>query len=278
VGPATLLILGMGAAACDLETPFGWSDAPAVELLGSRPEAGHVIPMLATEREAYNNDMVLFFHVRLADVRLQVDLLDPAGRVCSRRGDEWISGGHTEPIAAVGFGLDYEACAYSWPGPTLVTTMVRTRLKTMAYPHRLIEETTFPARFEFSFVGVPLSSVPTAPSLARLEARVYCNYNGPGVPYSLAIDAACELVDDDGDALAVTLAFRRDGECSKSGDCWSESRTWPARPVRTTATMSVAEKPAPAAPATGTLTCTVTDSRGHTRADSVPVRVEGTCS
>lgn len=239
-----------------------------IEFLGSDPGPEAINPARSDQDSALALTPTLSFRVDVEDAHLKIELLDARGRVCADHDWTWFPGHWKEIVDIQGFRIRYAACPFPWDGPTLVTTTIRAKLSTVRYFPLL--EATFPARIEFSFPGTPLSSRPVPPRIVDFTASIFCDYNGPLAPYSLAIAAHCEVADDDADELTLTLAFNDSRGCSVREGCWSAPERIPARPVNMKVFTAI-QHSAPTPPVEGTVTCTATDSYGHVARESLPV-------
>ena len=124
-------------------------------------------------------------------------------------------------------GREGETCAYPDEIASVTTELARASLETRGQVS---------ARADFSlpytFRGPPLSERATTPVVTELCWEIpgpsggWCG-DGP-LPGDSA-DYRCQVEDDDGDAVSVTLSFRSVDGCATDEHCWSVSRTFEPR-------------------------------------------------
>jgi hypothetical protein len=195
----------------------------------------------------------------------EVVLTDGAGNTCaagaayqSRR--PALPVGAAEEVRPTEIYVGGPGCPYPTSAAAVTITAVRARM-VAADGHTTLADATFAARYTFR--GPALSQAATRPEIVD-----FCYDAGVGIPRCTdqpilgdAADYWCEADDADGDAAMVTLDFRAREGCTSSRECWSESQSFPARPVRRNVRLSTGRHEFPAT-AAATLTCTVRDARG----------------
>jgi hypothetical protein len=160
-----------------------------------------------------------------------------------------------------------ETCPYPYRVASLTTGTARVSLRSGS---DVVAEADF--ALSYVFAGPPVAATPTTPVVTEL-----C-WDAPGPTGGWCGDGPlpddrtsyrCQVDDEDGDGLTVTLTFRSTDGCRTDRYCWTESVTFAPRPVP----LPVVIEATHAYPDTGgaTLSCSAIDSRGRSS------RVESVC-
>jgi hypothetical protein len=195
----------------------------------------------------------------VARASLLVSLLDEGGRRCAFD----ITGAQN---LAAGRPADFESdfLVLECPLPFRTATVKAALIGDGAGPTPLLEA-TFPLRYEFSMPS-PATALATSPRLLKLDwaasvvAADGCPLPGEG------FDVGCEAIDDNGDAMTMTLRFANLGPGAISGNT-ETARAFPASPYLRRLTGGVGMR----SPTDVRVTCEATDAGGLTTSRSIDI-------
>jgi hypothetical protein len=195
---------------------------------------------------------------------LQVELI--AGERCGL-GYSFAGAGVPPASGAVRFtasdfvlgGEDNERCAYPDAVASVTTSAIRASLMNGA---ELVARADFP--LQYAFLGPPLSEAPTTPLVTELCWEIPGPSGGWCGDMPLPDDRTdyrCEVQDDDGDEVSVTLSFRSVDGCLTDKHCWTVSETFGPRVVPLPVVLGAAR----VYPSTrgARVSCQAIDSRGR---------------
>jgi hypothetical protein len=200
---------------------------------------------------------------------LQVELL--AGERCGLGYSFPGAGSQPRPyrFTASDFVLGGEedgGCAYPDAVASVTTSTVRASVTSDG---QVVARTDFP--LQYTFLGPPVSEDPTTPLVTELCWEIPGPSGGWCGDMPLEDDRTdyrCEVEDDDGDEITVTLSFRSADGCLTDKHCWTVSQTFGPRVVP----LPVALGATRVYPSTrgARLSCQAVDSHGRrSRSESV---------
>jgi hypothetical protein len=190
---------------------------------------------------------------------LHVSLLDESGRRCA------FDVAAAQNLTA-GQPADFESdfLVLECPLPFSAATVRATLIGDGAGPTPLLDA-TFPLRYDFS-MPPPAKALATPPRLLKLDwAASVVAADGCPLPGE-AFDVACEAIDDNSDAMTMTLRFTNLGPGAISGDT-ETARAFPASPYVRRLDGGVGMRSATDV----RVTCEATDAGGLTASRSIDI-------